>query len=112
MRIRTVWLGTELKSRNRIRRCSPSGMTLGAVATVILAGVAWAPTAGVTRPQSHAAPADYSMPHKNAAQTEETPATIKRAPVPVRRDPETTIRADFSPAGSAPEQTPIQGKIS
>lgn len=112
MRIRTSRLGTEREIRARIRRSSRSGMMLGAVATVILAGVAWLPTAGVTRPQSHLAPVDYSMPHKNAAQTEETPATIKRAPVPVRRDPETTIRVDFSPPGGAPERRQTKGKKS
>lgn len=97
MRIRTTWFGTWLKSRKRTRRSFPSGMMLGAVATLVLAGVAWLPTAGVTRPQGQLTPVDYSMPHKNAAQTEETPATIKRAPVPMRRDPATTIRVDFSP---------------
>lgn len=111
MRIRTVWLETGLKSRKGTCSASPSGITMGAVATVILAAVAWVPNARVTRPQSsHWAPADYSMPHKNAAQTEETPATIKRAPVPVGPDPATTIRVDFSPSREAPERKPIQGK--
>ena len=110
MRIRTIWFETRLRSRKWRARSFPSGVALGAVATLILAAVAWLPTAGVTHPNSRLAPADYSMPHKNAAQTEETPATIKRAPVPVQRDPATTIRVDFSLSGGASERTLIKGK--
>ncbi len=112
MRIRTTRLGTTLKARSRTRKYSPSGMVLGAVAAVVLVGVAWLPTVQLKRPQIRLAPANYSMPHKNAAQTEETPATIKRAPVPVRPDPGETIRVDFSSTGGAPGRAPIKGKRS
>lgn len=109
MRIRMIQFGTWRKSRKGSRRSAPSGMMLGAVATVLLAGVAWVPTAGVTRPQSHLAPVDYSMPHKNADPTGETPTIIKRAPVQVRPDPDATIRVDFS-APAAPGQRQTKGK--
>lgn len=109
VRIRAVWFGTGPRARRGRRRPFPSGIVVGAVATLILAAVAWLPTAGVTRPQSYLAPADYSMPHKNAAQTEETPATIKRAPAPMRRDSATTIRVDFSLPGGAPERRQTKG---
>lgn len=111
MRIRTIWSRTGPSSRTT-RRSFPSGMALGAVATVILAAVAWLPTAGVTRQHSHLAPASYSMPHKNAAQTGETPATIKRAPATLRPGHATTIRVGFPAAGGPLEPKPTPGKRS
>lgn len=112
MHIRAIRSGTGLKSQNGFPGPPRSGVSLGAAAILILAGIAWLPTAGVTRPQNPLTPAVYSIPHKNAAQTEETPATIKRAPAGVRTGSATTIRVDFSPAGPFPNQKPAPGKTS
>ena len=111
MRIRTIRPGAGPKNRNGSRRSAPSGVTVGAVATVLLAGAAWAPTARLARPQSHLTPAGYSMPYKNAAEKGETPA-IKRVPVQAPPDPDATIRVDFSPSEAAPGRRQTKGKIS
>lgn len=111
MRIRTIGPGTGPSNRTT-HRSFRSGVTLGAVATALLAAVAWLPTAGLTRPQSHLAPSAYSTPHKNAAQTGETPATIKRAPATLPPGHTTTIRVGFSVAGTPPARKPNPGKRS